>query len=176
MQIRDVAPAFAGAGTTGVRRRERDIPRGERCHQATRMIIASGSDSGIAGRRTARCAAPLEELDDDHATAAAGTWRATLGCGAVCLSGVVRCRRLCRRLRCGDQLAGSCDIGFAAGAGEQPIMADAVKSLGQEVKQETPDELVGSKGHCSIPRLPVAAIVLVAEGETALIEGKQAAV
>src|SRR3982750_2518934 len=105
-----------------------------------------------------------------------------LGCGpvrisgAVCLSCVVRCRRLCRQLRGGDQLPGSCDVGFAAGTCEQPIMADAMKSLGQDGKQETPDELVGSKGHCAIPRLPVAAIVLVAEGDTALVEGKQAAV
>src|SRR3954465_4683753 len=87
------------------------------------MIIASGSNPGIAGRRTARCAAPLEELDDDHATAAAGTWRATLGCGAVCLGCVVRCRRLCRRLRGGDQLPGSCDVGLAGGAGEQAVVA-----------------------------------------------------
>src|SRR3954471_22546871 len=55
-------------------------------------------------------------------------------------------------------------------------VADAVKSLGQDVKQEAPDELVGSKGHCAISRLPVAAIVLVAEGDAALVEGKQAAV
>src|SRR3954471_15901586 len=128
------------------------------------MIIASGSNPGIAGRRTARCAAPLEELDDDHATAAAGTWRATLGCGAVrisgavCLSCVVRCRRLCRRLRGGDQLPGSCDIGLAAAAGEQPIVADAVEPLGQDVKQETPDELVGGERHRAIACPPVAAV------------------
>src|SRR3954453_9292626 len=99
------------------------------------MIIASGSGSGIAGRRTARCAAPLEELDDDHATAAAGTGRATLGCGAACLSGavclscIVRCPLLCRRLRGGDRLPGACDVGLAAGTCEQPIMADAMKSV-----------------------------------------------
>src|SRR3954470_17501205 len=29
VQTRDAAPAFAGAGTTGVRRRERNVPRGK---------------------------------------------------------------------------------------------------------------------------------------------------
>src|SRR3954470_18469705 len=94
------------------------------------MIIASGSNPGIAGRRTARCAAPLEELDDDHATAAAGAWWATLGCGAVCLSCVVRCRRLCRRLRGGDQFPGSCDVGFAGGAGGEAVGAGGGGPLG----------------------------------------------
>src|SRR4051794_33254971 len=135
------------------------------------MIIASGSNPGIAGRRTARCAAPLEELDDAHATAAAGTWRATLGCGAVrisgavCLSCVVRCRRLCRRLRGGDQLPGSCDIGLAAAAGEQPIVADAGEPPWQGVKQETPDEIVGGERHPAIAGPPRAPGNLVAGGE-----------
>src|SRR4051794_37762733 len=140
------------------------------------MIIASGSDSGIAGRRTARCATAFEELDDNHATAAAGTGRAMTGCGAVRISGAVRCRRLCRRLRGGDQLPGSRDVGFAAGACEQPIMADAVKSLGQDVKQEAPDELVSSEGHRAIPLLPVTAVILVAKSDTPLVESDEGAV
>jgi len=45
----------------------------------------------------------------------------------------------------GDQLLGARDIGFAGGAGEQPVVADAVKSPGQDVKQETSDELVCGK-------------------------------
>ena len=44
----------------------------------------------------------------------------------------------------GDQLPGARDIGLAAGAGEQPVVADAVKPLGQDVEQEAPDELVGA--------------------------------
>ena len=129
------------------------------------------------GRRAARYAAALEDLDDDHAAAAAGTWRATLGCGAAAsavplLSCIARRCRLCQRLRGGDQLPGACDVGFAAGAGEQPVMADAVKSLGQDVEQEAPDELVGGERHRAIPRLPVAAVILVAEGDAALVEAQ----
>ena len=44
----------------------------------------------------------------------------------------------------GDQLPGTRDIGLAAGAGEQPVMADAMEPLGQDVEHEAPDELVGA--------------------------------
>src|SRR3954452_966861 len=96
--------------------------------------------------------------------------------GAGGLIGVVVLGRWIWRQRPGDQLPGSCDIGLATGAGEQPVMADAVKPLGQDVEQEAPDELVRCKRHGAIPRLPVAAVILVAEGDAALVEGKQAAV
>jgi hypothetical protein len=39
----------------------------------------------------------------------------------------------------GDQLPGARDIGLAAGASEQPIVADTVEPLGQDVDQEAPD-------------------------------------
>jgi hypothetical protein len=44
------------------------------------------------------------------------------------------------------------------------------------VEQEAPDELVGAERHCAVPRLLVAAVILVTEGHTALVESKQAAV
>src|SRR4051812_50084076 len=127
------------------------------------MIIASGSNPGIAGRRTARCAAPLEELDDAHATAAAGTWRATLGCGAVrisgavCLGCVVRCRRLCRRLRGGDQLPGPCDVGLAGGAGEQAVVAGVGETLGADGQEEETGEIVKREGYPAKSRPPLSA-------------------
>ena len=65
---------------------------------------------------------------------------------------------------------------FAAGAGEQPVVADAVEPLGQDVEQEAPDELVGRQRHRAVPRLPVVAVILVAEGDAALVESDEAAV
>src|SRR3954454_7193845 len=75
-----------------------------------------------------------------------------------------------------NQLPGSYDVGLTGGAGEQPVVADAVEPLGQDVEQEAPDELVRRKCHRAIPRLPVAAVILVAKGDAARVEGKQAAV
>jgi len=63
-----------------------------------------------------------------------------------------------------------------AGAGQQPVMADAMKPLWQNVEQEAPDELIGAECHRAVPRLPVAAVILVAEGHTALVESNETAV
>src|SRR6516164_11474385 len=51
-----------------------------------------------------------------------------------------------------------------------------MKPLWQNVQQETPNELVGAECHCAVPRLPVAAVVLVAEGHAALVERNEATV
>src|SRR5437016_14058165 len=59
---------------------------------------------------------------------------------------------------------------------KQPVVADAMKPLRQYVEQEAPDELVGAECHCAVPRLPVAAVVLVAEGHAALVESNEATV
>jgi hypothetical protein len=44
--------------------------------------------------------------------------------------------------------------------------------MGGDVQLETPDELVGGKGHRAIRRSPGAAVILVAEGDAALLESK----
>src|SRR5215469_13998771 len=55
-------------------------------------------------------------------------------------------------------------------------MADAMKPLWQNVEQEASDKLVGTEGHCAVPSLPVAAVILVAEGHAALVERSEPAV
>jgi hypothetical protein len=55
-------------------------------------------------------------------------------------------------------------------------VTDAVKPLWQNVEQEAPDELVAAECHCAVPRLPIAAVVLVAEAHTALVERNEATV
>ena len=50
------------------------------------------------------------------------------------------------------------------------LLADAMKPLRQNVEQEAPDELVGAERHFAVPRLPIAAVVLVAEGHAARVE------
>src|ERR1700751_6362855 len=51
-----------------------------------------------------------------------------------------------------------------------------MKALWQNVEQEAPDELVGAECHCAVARLPVAAVVLVAEGHAAFVERNEATV
>jgi hypothetical protein len=48
-------------------------------------------------------------------------------------------------------------------------MADAVKPLRQDVKQEAPDELVGGERHGALVLGAVAAVVLVAEGDAGFV-------
>jgi hypothetical protein len=57
-------------------------------------------------------------------------------------------------------MRGARDVGLAAGAGQQSLMADAMKPLGQDVEQEAPDERAGAERHCAVSRLPVAAVNL----------------
>src|SRR5215475_3781143 len=148
-----------------------------------RMDAARGgegrsSESGLdpsAGGRAARCGAAGKDLDNDHAAAAARAWRTMIGRG-VRIGGVVHCRRINLRHWSGHQLPGARDVGLAAGAGEQAVMADAMKPLWQNVEQKAPDELVGAERHCAVPRLPIAAVILVAEGDAAFVESDETAV
>jgi len=76
----------------------------------------------------------LEDLDDDHAAAAA--WTARLvgldsGSGEPAL-------RFC----CGEQLTGACDVVGASVFGEQPVVTDAVQAFWQDVDEEAADELI----------------------------------
>ena len=81
-----------------------------------------------------RCAA-LEDLDDDHATAAAWASRLAViddGSGGLAF-------RFCN----GEQLTRACDVVGAGALGEQAVVADAVEALRQDMDQEAADELAG---------------------------------
>jgi hypothetical protein len=105
------------------------------------MVIASGSDPGVGQWRAARCSAALEDLHNDHSAAAAGAGLAMIGRGGFHIRGIGRWSH--RRHRHGDQLPGLRDVGLAGGAGEQPIVADAVEPVREDMEQEASDELVG---------------------------------
>jgi len=113
-------------------------------------------------------AGTLEDLDDDHATAAAWAWRTRIGWRSG-FFGLGRCRHR-------EQLPGKGDIGLAAGAGEQAVVTDTVEALRQNMKQEATDELVGAERHGALAVGTVAAIVLVAKGDAGLVERDEPAV
>ena len=138
----DALAAFAGAGMKRVRCRERNVPANGCGGERTRIVIGSRPDPGTGGR-AARCGAARKDLDDDHAAAAARARRAMIGRG-VWIGGVVvtRCRRLDRRHWGVHQLPGTRDVGFAAGAGQQSVVANAMEAFRQNVEQEAADEFV----------------------------------
>src|SRR5215470_13038137 len=75
-----------------------------------------------------------------------------------------------------EQCAGCRDVLSAVGVGKEPIVANAVEALGQDVHQEAPDKLVRMKPH----RLPAAravdAIVLAAERDAGVVGCDETAV
>src|SRR5499427_5201165 len=128
-----------------------------------------------AGGRAARCGAAGKDLDNDHAAAAARAWRTMISRG-VRIGDVVHCRWINLRHWSSHQLPGVRNVGLAAGARQQSVVADAMKPLWQNVEQKALDELVGAERHCAVPRLPAAAVILVAEGHAARIESEEATV
>src|SRR6516164_4384034 len=103
-----------------------------------RMDAARGgerrsSESGLdpsAGGRAARCGGAGKDLDNDHAAAAARAWRTMIG-GGVRIGGDVHCRLINLRRWSSHQLPGARDVGLAAGARQQPVVADAMNPFGR---------------------------------------------
>ena len=102
-----------------------------------------------------RCAA-REDLDDDHATAAAWTSRLTAIGGTF--SGLVL--RLCH----GEQFADACNVVGAHGSGKQAVVADAVEAARQDVCQKAADELACCERHALVSIAAFDPIVLPLEG------------
>src|SRR5262245_47414215 len=75
-----------------------------------------------------------------------------------------------------EQLACACDVGGTIAAGEQAIMADAVEAFGQDVGEESSDELVRVQCHCLPPVGSIDAVILPAEGDGIVIGGDQSTI
>src|SRR5260370_266757 len=109
----------------------------------------------------------LEDLDDDHATAAAWTsWLAGIGGGS---GGPAF--RFCN----GEQFTRTCDVVGASAFGEQAVVADAVQALRQHVDEEAANELVGGGGHALVSVPGLDAGVLPPERDAPLVQGSPAA-
>src|ERR1700746_1726765 len=108
-------------------------------------------------------ATALEQLDDDHATAAA--WTTRLGGIGGSTGG------LDLRFCSGEQFAGACDVVRARAFGEQAVVADAVEATRQHVDEEATDELVCGERHLLVAIATLDAVVLPLEGDALLVEG-----
>ena len=84
------------------------------------------------------CGASFKPLDDDHAAAAAGADTCCLRLGSISAIGSIGADCL-NGINGNDwrhkQLAGAGDVLGAFAAGEQAIVADAVKACGQHVNE-----------------------------------------
>ena len=84
--------------------------------------------------------AALENLDDDHASAAA--WARVREGGRLVAIFIIGICSLALGLLATEQLAGACDVVGAGSLGEQAIVSDAVEALRQDMDEEAADELV----------------------------------
>ena len=64
-------------------------------------------------------------------------------------------------------------VGGAAGIGEQPVMADTMEALRQNVDEEAADELVGTERHRLLAIASICTIILVTEGDAAPVMGDE---
>ena len=72
--------------------------------------------------------------------------------------------------RVGEQRARLGDGAGASGIGEEPVMSDAVKAIGQDVKEEAADKLVCIERHDAVTGPSVAPVIFPFEADTLAIE------
>ncbi len=80
------------------------------------------------------------------------------------------------RRRLAEQLAHTGDVLGANAAGEQAVMANAMKARRQDMDEEAADELAVREPHDLLPSAAVGAVILVFEGDAVVAADQQAAV
>ena len=78
--------------------------------------------------------------------------------------------------RCIEQLTRSRDVLGAPAIGEEAVVPNAVEPVGQDVDQETADELVGVERHELVASVSLGSVILPFEGHALAVEGDEAAV
>ena len=108
--------------------------RSWRRHPIEPPWIALGSQAAQVSRNDA--------LNDDHAPAAVRADAGFPGRLGSAAAGVIEGGGLVGEHGDGEKLAAQLQIGLALAVGEQPVIADAVKAVRQDMEQETADELL----------------------------------
>ena len=75
-----------------------------------------------------------------------------------------------------EQFAGESQVFGASAIGKEPIVADAVEALGQDVEQEASDELVGIERHDLLAVSSFGPVILPFEGDALIVETDQTTV
>src|ERR1700730_12769418 len=90
--------------------------------------------------------------------------------GAVGITGRILWRRYV------EQLTRSRDVLGAPAVGEEPVVSDAVETVGQDVDEEAADELVGVERHELVSGVALGPVIFPFEGHALAVEGDQPAV
>src|SRR5215467_13963672 len=119
-------------------------------------------------------AAGFEGLDDDHPPAAA---RASIPVFVVAtIFGVIARPARWSWVGYGEEPAGQCNVAGPVGIGEEAVVTDAMKSVGQDMDQETADELVGVERHELVAGIGLGPVILPFERHALAIKGDEPAV
>src|SRR3989440_4265693 len=76
----------------------------------------------------------------------------------------------------GEESAGQCNVVGPVGIGEEAIVTDAMKSVGQDMDQEAADELVRVERHKLIASVALGPVILPFESDALAGEGDEPAV
>src|SRR6516165_5600115 len=76
----------------------------------------------------------------------------------------------------GEEPADQCNVVGPVGIGEEAVVTDAMKSVGQDMDQEAADELVGVEGHKLIASVALGSVILPFERDARAVEGDETAV
>src|SRR5215471_7946823 len=156
------------------------LPAGyrRRTGRAMRAVTTGCCSRGIEpdreDGREAGLAAGFEGLDDEHPPAAA---RASIPVFVVAtIFGVIA--RPARRswVGYGEEAAGQCNVVGPVGVGEEAVVTDAMKSVGQDMDQEAADKLVGVERHKLIASVGLGPVILPFEGHALAVEGDEPAI
>src|SRR5262250_2558296 len=135
------------------------------CSRGIEPDREDGPEAGLA--------AGIEGLDDDHPAAA----RASIPVFVVAtIFGVIA--RPARRswVGYGEEAAGQCNVVGPVGIGEEAVVTDAMKSVGQDMDQEAADKLVGVEGHKLVASVALGPVILPLESDALAGEGDEPAV
>src|SRR5215471_13688159 len=140
----------------------------------TTRCCSRGIEPDREDGREAGLAAGFEGLDDDHPPAAA---RASIPVFVVAtIFGVIA--RPARRswVGYGEEPAGQCNVVGPVSIGEEAVVTDAMKSVGQDMDQEAADELIGVERDKLVASVALGPVILPFEGHALAVEGDEAAV
>ena len=77
---------------------------------------------------------------------------------------------------CAEQAASQCNVVGPVAIGEEAVVTDAVKSVGQDVDQKAADELVGIERHELVASVALGPVILPFESDALAVEGDEPAV